>query len=181
MHIFTRALKYSVEGIPLINGSFRNLDHLVLNTQVWMCRCVQMCHPKGVPNAFICSPSLLKRPSVLTDTINVLYPRLWRPDHILFIIKNTDVTPYVWYIKISGLVVYHNGYTTVTGRKQTNAIWRHMSGSTLVKVMAWCLMAPCHYPNQFSLVLSEVLRHPPEYNFTGNGQDTYPWYEFENY
>ena len=30
----------------------------------------------------------------------------------------------------------------------SNAIWRHRSGSTLVQVMACCLMAPSHYLNQ---------------------------------
>ena len=39
----------------------------------------------------------------------------------------------------------------------TDAIWRHRSGSTLVQVMAWCLMATSHYLNQCWLILNEVL------------------------
>ena len=31
------------------------------------------------------------------------------------------------------------------------------------------------------LIISEVLWHSTEGNFTGNSQDTNPWYEFENY
>ena len=61
------------------------------------------------------------------------------------------------------------------------AIWRHRSGSTLAQVMACCLTAPSRYLNQCWLIISEVLRHSPEGNNTGNAQDIYPWYEFENY
>ena len=63
----------------------------------------------------------------------------------------------------------------------SDAIWRHRSGSTLVQVMAWCLTAPSHYLNQCWLIISEVLWHSTEGNFTWNAQDIYPWHEFENY
>ena len=45
--------------------------------------------------------------------------------------------------------------------------------------MACCLTAPSHYLNQCWLIISEVLWHLPENNFTGNVQDTYHWYESE--
>ena len=35
--------------------------------------------------------------------------------------------------------------------------------------------------NQCWLIIWEVLWHSPEGNLTGNAQDIYPWYEFENY
>ena len=44
---------------------------------------------------------------------------------------------------------------------------------------ACCLMAPSHYLNQCWRIISEVLWHLPENNFTGNVQDTYHWYESE--
>ena len=44
----------------------------------------------------------------------------------------------------------------------SDAIWRHRSGSTLVQVMAWCLMAPSHYLNQCWLIISKVLWHLSE-------------------
>ena len=44
--------------------------------------------------------------------------------------------------------------------------------------MAWCLMAPSHYMNQCLLMISEW--RSPEVNFTGNTQDIYLWYQFEN-
>ena len=37
-----------------------------------------------------------------------------------------------------------------------DVIWWHRSGSTLVQVMACCLMAPSHYLNQCSLIISKV-------------------------
>ena len=57
----------------------------------------------------------------------------------------------------------------------SDAIWRHRSGSTLAQVMACCLTAPSHYLNQCWLIISEVLWHSPEGNFTWNAQDIYPW------
>ena len=45
--------------------------------------------------------------------------------------------------------------------------------------MAWCLMAPSHYPNKRWLIIIAVLRYSPESNFTGNVLDTYPCYKFE--
>ena len=48
----------------------------------------------------------------------------------------------------------------------SDAKWRPRSGSTLVQVMACCLTAPSHYLNQCWLIISEVLWHSPESNFT---------------
>ena len=45
-------------------------------------------------------------------------------------------------------------------------IWHGITWSTLVQVMAWCLMAPSHCLNQCWLIISEVLWQPPEGNFT---------------
>ena len=46
-------------------------------------------------------------------------------------------------------------------------IWWHRSESTLVQVMAWWL------------IISKVLRHSHEANFTWTIQDIYLWYEFD--
>ena len=62
----------------------------------------------------------------------------------------------------------------------SDTIWRQRSRSTLVQVMACCLKAPSHYLNQCWLIISEVLRHSPEGNFTGNAPDIYHWYDFGN-
>ena len=43
-----------------------------------------------------------------------------------------------------------------------DAIWRWRSRSTLVQVMACCLMAPSQYLNQCWLIISKVLRHSSE-------------------
>ena len=55
----------------------------------------------------------------------------------------------------------------------------HKIWSTLFRVMASCVMAPGHYLNQCSLIISEILWHSPDGNFTRNSQDICPWYEFE--
>ena len=49
-----------------------------------------------------------------------------------------------------------------------DTIWRHISGSTLVQVMACCLTAPSHYLNQCWLIISKVQRYSAEKNFTRN-------------
>ena len=48
----------------------------------------------------------------------------------------------------------------------SDAIWQHRYVSTLAYVMACCLI----YLNQCWLLISEVLRHPPESNFIVNVQ-----------
>ena len=64
--------------------------------------------------------------------------------------------------------------------RPSDAIWWYRSGSTLAQVMAWCLTAPSHYLNQCWQIISEVIRHLHEGNFTGTPQ-TSPWYDFKNY
>ena len=59
--------------------------------------------------------------------------------------------------------------------------WRHRSGSTLVQVLACCLTAPSHYLNQCWLIISEVLWHAPQRNFTAIDQVDILYNELENY
>ena len=47
-----------------------------------------------------------------------------------------------------------------------DAIWRQRSWSKLAQVMAWCLMAPSHYLNQYWLTISNVQCQIFEGNFT---------------
>ena len=54
----------------------------------------------------------------------------------------------------------------------SGTIWWQRIESTLVQVMAWCLMAPSHYLNQCWLLIHEVQRHSPESNFTMRTQVT---------
>ena len=44
----------------------------------------------------------------------------------------------------------------VNSLRPSNAIWRHISGSTLAQVMACSLTAPSHYPNQCWLIICKV-------------------------
>ena len=62
-----------------------------------------------------------------------------------------------------------------------DSIWWYRSGSILTHVMACCLMAPSHYLNQWLHVISEVLWHSLESNFTTSAQATILCNEFENY
>ena len=48
----------------------------------------------------------------------------------------------------------------------SDAISRHISGLTLAQVMACCLTAPSHYLNQCWPIISHVLWHPLQGNFT---------------
>ena len=48
----------------------------------------------------------------------------------------------------------------------SGVIWRQRCGSTLAQVMKCCLTAPSHYLNQCWLMISEVLWHSTDSNFT---------------
>ena len=62
------------------------------------------------------------------------------------------------------------------------AIFTNRSGSTLTQVMACCQMAPSHYLNQCWLLISEVLWHSPERNFTmGKSVDSNDCNSFEDW
>ena len=63
----------------------------------------------------------------------------------------------------------------------SDAIWQHRSGSTLVQVMACCLMAPSHYLNQCWLIISKVQWHSFEGNFTIDTSAINHWNYLENY
>ena len=56
----------------------------------------------------------------------------------------------------------------------------HRTGSTLVQVMACCLMAPSHYLNQCWLLIGEDLWHSPKSNYTVSAQVTILYKAFEN-
>ena len=60
----------------------------------------------------------------------------------------------------------------------SNALWRHIFGSTLAKVISWCLRAPSHYRNQCWLVITDVLWHSPEIDFTWCVHSLNPHYVF---
>ena len=74
------------------------------------------------------------------------------------------------------VVIIQTSYVAFNSLWRSDAIW-----PTLVRIMACCLTAPIYYLNQYQLIIRVVLWHSPEANFTGNAQDTYPWYEFDNY
>ena len=57
----------------------------------------------------------------------------------------------------------------------SDVIWRQGSRSTLAQVMACCLTAPSHYLNQCWLMISEVLWHSPDSNFTGKYLRYFSW------
>ena len=59
--------------------------------------------------------------------------------------------------------------------RPSDAIWRHRNGSTLVKVMLCCLMAPSHYLNQCWLHHQWSLVVYPYGNLASNVQDIYHW------
>ena len=66
-------------------------------------------------------------------------------------------------------VMIPNGIITpqwVNSLWPTDTIWWHRSVSTLAQIMAWCHQAPSPYLTQWWLLISDVLWHSPESNFT---------------
>ena len=64
----------------------------------------------------------------------------------------------MWIVIVMSLVLIR---ITLLG----NAISQHKTWSTVVQLMACCLMAPSHYHNQYRLTLSEVSWKSDESNF----------------
>ena len=97
----------------------------------------------------------------------------------------------LWFTKVScidtcnsdkiGMLLLHFMLYMFNSLGPSEAIWWHRSGSTLAQVMACCLTAPSHCLNQRWLMISEVLWHSTDSNFTENTQDIYLWNEFEIY
>ena len=53
----------------------------------------------------------------------------------------------------------------------THTILPHRSGWTLAQVLAYGLMAPCHYLNQYCHIMNGALRHTSKINLMGRVQD----------
>ena len=70
---------------------------------------------------------------------------------------------------------------TINSWWPSDAIWHHGSLSIFAEVMAYCLMAPNHYLDQSWLIISEVLWHSPESNFTAIAQGTILYNELYYY
>ena len=62
----------------------------------------------------------------------------------------------------------------------SDAIWWHRPGSTSIQVVACCMAAPSHHLNQCWLLISEVMWHSPESNFTASDQAIILYDEFKN-
>ena len=56
----------------------------------------------------------------------------------------------------------------------SDVTWRQESWSTLAQVMGCCLTAPSRYLNQCWLMISEVMWHSPDSNFTENTSRYFP-------
>ena len=62
-----------------------------------------------------------------------------------------------------------------------DAIWRPRSGSTLAQVMVCCLTAPSHYLNQCWIIISKILLHSSDGNFTRDTSVINDLNQHENY
>ena len=61
----------------------------------------------------------------------------------------------------------------------SDAIWRHISGSILDRVMACCLKTLGYYLNCCWPIIREVFWHRVEGKFSRNAKDIYHWYEYQ--
>ena len=66
--------------------------------------------------------------------------------------------------------------TWIMPKRLSDIIWWHRSGSPLAQVIVYCLMAPSHYLNECWHLISEVLWHSPESNFTVSAQGLPSYY-----
>ena len=90
--------------------------------------------------------------------------------------------PYVLQWPAGHCSTYGNWHPVLCIQKQdlvnslwlNDSIWHWKSWSTLVQVMACCLMAPSHYLNQCWLKINEILQHPFQGNVYLNTQNINP-------
>ena len=73
--------------------------------------------------------------------------------------------------------IWKSGKSNCSDMSITGGTW----STTLVQVMACCLMAPSHYLNQCSFIISRAQLAYVWSNFTGNAQDINPKITFKNY
>ena len=120
-----------------------------------------------------------KKKSFDKTNINPYTNEEWRINIIVWneCYCNVVVDSNVCWIKTSAIHMY----VCLNSMWPSDAIWWHRSGSTLTRVTACCLTALCHYLNQCWLLISEVLWHSSESNFTASAQATVLYNEFENY
>ena len=79
----------------------------------------------------------------------------------LFWRKTVLFLQFVWFLSIKSL-------------SPGDVIW-HTSWSTLVQVMAWCLMALSHYLNQCRVTTNEILWHSFQHNVFLNTEEINIW------
>ena len=77
-----------------------------------------------------------------------------------------------WRVKYHIWIITESLLKYINSLRPSDAIWRHISGSTLAQIMACCLTAPIHYLNQCWLIISKVLWHTSEGNFIRNTSAT---------
>ena len=81
-------------------------------------------------------------------------------------------TDAIWWHWSGSTLVYIMACCLMASTHYLNLCWlMNWSGSTLVYVMACCLMAPTHYLNLCWLIKNEVLWHSSKANSTGSAQD----------
>ena len=98
--------------------------------------------------------------------------------------KQYDIMSYPQWVIIATII------DSLSPQWFNNNSWRH--GYDMILPMAYgdidlgqhwfrnWLLAWQYYLNQCSIIIRVVLWYLPEGNFTGNAQDIYPWYKFEN-
>ena len=71
------------------------------------------------------------------------------------------------------LCSFQHLHKTINSLWDGDSIWYHGPHSTLVQVMACCLMAPSHYLDQWWLIISRIQCHSPKSNSTGNTHNAF--------
>ena len=82
---------------------------------------------------------------------------------VIFVVGTSTFYPYP-----SGLLTGMGACLSIDSLWPSDVIWLHKTGPTVAQIMACCLAAPNHYPNQCWLIISEVLWQSPESNLTSD-------------
>ena len=76
-----------------------------------------------------------------------------------------DRQVFFWVFYLSMSITFQELMVSINSLWSSGTMWWHRSGSTLVRVMAFCRTSPSHYLNHCWLIIRGVLWHSPERNF----------------
>ena len=177
-------------------------------SEIWLIPCVMLFWEIVFISCLVELPSLIRTndspelPAFICTndsfTITIMNHEVWSDSKISYLKIPEEESWYftknfqmnfilVWFtiFRLKIILLYPNKminpYLLINSFWPSDAIWWQRPGSTLAQVIACCLTEPSHHLNQCWLIISEVLWHWAESNFTASTQALILYNDFENH